>query len=198
MDDVTDALVTWGSAHFRRATRKRDMAASGRRRAALAALLVVVVAFVALTARLFVWPDVNQPARADAIVVLGGGGQRIPEGIALARAGYAPLLVLSVNRAQSCVPSTRTYRSMCFVPDPATTRGEAEEIGTLARSDHLHRVIVVASTPQATRARLRIGRCYSGQLLVVGVSPGNIFSWAYDIAYEWGALAKALVAQTSC
>lgn len=169
-----------------------------RRRITAAVLLVVLVGFLALTARLFVWPDTNAPLRSDAIIVLGGGGSRIPEGLLLAKEGYAPLLVFSVNRGQSCAPSDRDYRTICFIPNPASTRGEAREIAQLSRQFHLHRVILVVSTPQATRARLRVGRCYRGQVLVVGVSAGNPFDWAYALAYEWGALTKALVLQTGC
>jgi len=61
-----------------------------------------------------------------------------------------------------------------------------------------HRVIVVMPTTQATRARLRIGRCYPGQVLEVGVQPAGFWAWVRGIVYEWGALAKALVLQPSC
>ena len=59
---------------------------------AIAALLAL---FLVLTAVLFVWPATNAPRRSDAIVVLGGSGPRIQKGLALARAGYAPYLVIS-------------------------------------------------------------------------------------------------------
>ncbi len=53
-------------------------------------------------------------------------------------------------------------------------------------------------TTQATRARLRIGRCYSGQVLEVGVTPPDFWAWVRGIVYELPALAKALVLQPSC
>jgi uncharacterized SAM-binding protein YcdF (DUF218 family) len=165
----------------------------------LATVLVVIVAlFIGFTARLFVWPDLNAPVHADAIVVLGGEGDRIGEGLALAKEGYSHLLVLSLGRIQQCVPSTRQTTIRCFHANPLSTRGEARAIASLATQLHLHRIILVVSTPQATRARLRVGRCYPGQILVTGVSPGGPLHWVAALAYEWGALFKALVLQTRC
>jgi uncharacterized SAM-binding protein YcdF (DUF218 family) len=165
----------------------------------LATVVVVVVAlFIGFTARLFVWPDLNAPVHADAIVVLGGEGDRIGEGFALAKEGYAPLLVFSLSRVQTCPPSTGQTKIRCFHANPLSTRGEARDIASLATQLHLHRVILVVSTPQATRARLRVGRCYPGQILVTGVSPGGPLHWVQALAYEWGALFKALILQTRC
>ena len=48
---------------------------STRSRLIAAVALVVVLAAVALTLRLFVYPDLNAPERSDAIVVLGGNGR---------------------------------------------------------------------------------------------------------------------------
>jgi uncharacterized SAM-binding protein YcdF (DUF218 family) len=168
---------------------------SRRRTKVFLGLLAVLIG---LTARLFVWPDVNAPVHADAIVVLAGGGNRDAEAVSLATKGYAPLVAFSIYRGQQCVPSTRTIKVLCFVANPVSTRGEARAVGRLAKKYHLHRIILVVTTPQATRARLRVDRCYSGQLLVEGVSPGNPFGWLYDITYEWGALLKAAFWQTSC
>jgi uncharacterized SAM-binding protein YcdF (DUF218 family) len=176
------------------------MTRSGRRRShrAAAIVAVVVVVFVGFTARLFVWPDLNAPVHADAIVVLGGAGPRINDGFALAQEGVAPLLVFSLNHIQQCPPSTAQTTIRCFHPNPISTRGEGRAIRTLAARYHLHRIILVVSTPQATRARLRVGRCYHGQILVTAVSPGGPAQWIQALAYEWGALFKALVLQRSC
>ena len=57
-------------------------------------------------------------------------------------------------------------------------------------------MIVVTSTAQATRARLRIDRCFQGDLDVVTVQPD--FALVRDVVYEWGATLKALVLQRSC
>ena len=168
-------------------------------------LLVVAaaaVAFCVLTVRLFIVPDLNVPARADAIVVLGGNGAGpFDKGVRLAKEGYAPTIVFSLVPAYSCEPSAVHVpgeRILCFRANPQTTQGEARSIARLAARYRWHRIIVVMPTVQATRARLRIGRCYPGQVLEVGVTPAGVWAWVRGIVYEWPALAKALVLQPSC
>jgi hypothetical protein len=57
----------------------------------LTVLVVVVVAFVGLTAWLFVWPASATPERADAVVVFAGGrGERLRAAMRLIRDGVAP------------------------------------------------------------------------------------------------------------
>jgi hypothetical protein len=173
-----------------------------RSRVVAAVVLALVLAFVALTLRLFVYPDLNAPERSDAIVVLGGhGAGPSDEGVALAREGYAPTLVFSTVPDFQCEPAVYhlpTEHVVCFAPEPQTTQGEARSIVHLAGMHHWHKIIVVVPTTQATRARLRIGRCYSGQMLEVGVAPAGFWAWMREIVYEWGALGKALVLQPSC
>ncbi len=68
---------------------------STRSRIIAAVALVVVLAFVALTLRLFVYPDLNAPERSDAIVVLGGNGAGpFDAGVALAEEHEAPTIVV--------------------------------------------------------------------------------------------------------
>jgi uncharacterized SAM-binding protein YcdF (DUF218 family) len=164
--------------------------------------LVVVLAVVALTLRLFVYPDLNAPERSDAIVVLGGNGAGpFDAGVALAKEHEAPTIVLSLVPGYSCQPgvlSLPAERVLCFRADPQTTQGEARSIAHLAAQYHWHRIIVVMPTVQATRARLRIGRCYSGQVLGVGVQPAGFWAWVRGIVYEWPSLVKALVLQRGC
>ena len=148
------------------------------RRIALAALAVLVVGFVGLTVRLFVYPDLNTPERSDAIAVLGGNGDGPDRtGLELARHGYAPTVVFSINPSQSCDALRAALphlRVICFFPQPNTTQGEARAIGHLAASEGWHRIIVVMPTTQATRARLRVGWCYPGQVLEVGFQSARV------------------------
>ena len=179
---------------------------STRVRIVAAIVFVLVVVFCVMTAILFVYPDLNPPERSDAIVVLGGhGAPAFDKGVALAKQGYAPQLVLSLQNWQSCGP----YQSYlahhlpkmhvnCFKSNPQTTQGEARAIEAFAKHDHWTRIIVVIPTTQASRARLRIGRCYSGQVLEVAFSPQGIGEWLEQFAYEWGAMFKAVVLQPSC
>ena len=175
---------------------------SKRARITAIAALALVLVFCALTLRLFVFPDLNTPARSDAIVVLGGTPGAGEEGIALAKEGYAPTIAFSLDyptfpcgHSLAHVP---TERVLCFLAHPRTTQGEARSIAHLAGEYHWHQIIVVMRTTQATRARLRIGRCYPGKVLEVGVTPSSLSDWVHGIIYEWGALMKALVLQPSC
>ena len=86
---------------------------------------------------------------------------------------------------------------ICFNPVPPTTQGEAEFVGQLAKKYHWHSIAIVAITPQDSRARLRVARCFPGQVYVV-TAPIRLSTWPYQIAYEWAALLKALVIQRGC
>ncbi len=161
-------------------------------------LVVTSAIILSLSATLFVWPTTNAPLRSDAIVVLGGSGPRLQKGMALARAGYAPYLVLSAGDHTACPPPPHGVQVICFVPHPDTTQGEARAVTKLAHDHDWRQIIVVPGTPQTTRARIRFDRCYHGTLLFVPVSPGGRRSWIHNIIYEWGALAKALTLQRGC
>jgi uncharacterized SAM-binding protein YcdF (DUF218 family) len=169
-------------------------------RRVLITAVIVLVAFVAVTARLIVWPAQGMPALVDAIVVLAGPGTRLPAGVQLAREGRAPVLVVSqghLGYGGSCPAPIAGVRIICFDPNPADTRGEAEYAEALAKRYGWHSIAVVATSEQATRARLIVGRCFNGSIYVVtGSMPWQ--QVPYQIAYGWAALAKALVVQRSC
>jgi len=169
------------------------------RRIVFLAVAALVALFLVLTAVLFVWPATNAPRRSDAIVVLGGSGPRIQKGLALARAGYAPYLVLSggFDRAH-CPAPPPGVKVICFVPHPGTTQGEARAVAKLARANKWPQIIVVSGIPQTTRARIRFDRCYHGILLFDPASPGGLGEWIHNVIYEWGALAKAETLQRGC
>jgi hypothetical protein len=161
---------------------------------------VLVVVFLILSSIFYVWPATNTPQRVDAIVVLGGtpSEARWQRGLALARAGFAPVLVQSDNPWTPCPRGPAEVKVICFDPEPSTTQGEAVDIARLARDHHWHRLLIVTDIPQVTRARIRIERCFTGTLLFNAVSPGSIEQWLYGVVYEWGALAKALTLQRAC
>ncbi len=89
------------------------------------------------------------------------------------------------------------YRVICFQPYPGTTQGEAQFVGRLAKQYHWHSVALVTTPDQDTRARIRFGRCVADGVYVV-TTPLAASQWPYAIAYQWGALFKALVLQRSC
>jgi uncharacterized SAM-binding protein YcdF (DUF218 family) len=166
----------------------------------VAALIVLVGTLGAATGRLFVWPAQGMPAHVDAIVVLGGPGDRLGKGLELAHQDRAPVLAISEGlwvppslcRARGHVPKV-----ICFQPEPATTQGEAQFAGGLAKKYHWRSMILVTTPDQDTRARIRFGRCFSGHVYVV-TTPLPASQWLYEIAYQWGATFKAEVLQRGC
>jgi hypothetical protein len=166
----------------------------------VAALAGIVIAVLAVTARLFVSPDQGMPAKVSAIVSLDRPGGTLTAALRLAAQHRAPYLVISLGTPEgafACPGRIAQVKLICFNPSPGTTQGEAEFVGRLARKYHWQSVAVVTITPQDTRARLRIGRCFAGPVYVVP-TPIALVSWPYQIAYEWGALVKALVVQRGC
>ena len=160
----------------------------------------VALAFAAATARVLIWPGELVPAKADAIVMLAGPGGRLPVALRLAAQHRAPVLVVSrgwMGYGGPCPPPTPGVRTICFEPDPGDTRGEAEYVGALARKNAWHSLIVVATRPQAVRARLLFSRCFGGQVHVA-TAPLPWTSWLYQVAYGWGSLVKASLLVRGC
>jgi len=161
---------------------------------------VVFVVFLIVTARLFVWSPDDRPTHANAIVALGGdpGEHRAKAALELARSGYARIVVISLGGYRvACPPSTRRVQVICFKPDPVNTRGEAEFVARMASRRHWRTIIVVPERTQTTRARLLFKRCTNVNLEMVPVSD-PLTRLPLQVAYEWGALFKALVLKTSC
>jgi hypothetical protein len=160
---------------------------------------VFFIACVA-TARLFIWPAQGMPSRVDAIVMLDSPGHPLNFAVHLAKQHRAPFLVVSQGTPASRDPCPRQVPGVtliCFNPTPPTTRGEAESVGRLAKKYHWRSIAVVAITPQDTRARLRVERCFPGQVYVV-TAPIRASTWPYQIGYEWAALVKALFIERGC
>jgi hypothetical protein len=180
--------------------------ADGRRRSlrgcrrAFAAAIALVVAFGLVTARLFVWPAQGMPARVSAIVMLAGPGNRLPVALQLAGEHRAPVLVVSQGQhgyGGPCPPPTPGVKLICFEPNPGDTRGEAEFVGRLAARYRWNSIVLVTSSEQDTRARILMGRCFGGSTYVITASL-PMGSWPHQIAYEWGALFKALALYRAC
>jgi hypothetical protein len=146
--------------------------------------------------------SIGMPSKVDAILMLDSSPWRtLGTAIRLAHQHRAPYLLISLGSPESatyeCPRPMPQVKVICFNPRPATTQGEAEFLGRLAREHRWHSVVVVTMTPQASRARLRVERCFPGQVNVV-TTPIPLSSWPYQLAYQWGALMKALLVQRSC
>ena len=170
-------------------------------RGAVVGCAIVTALLGIVTARVFVWPDLQPlPVRADAIVELAGPGDDDRDRVALelARDRRAPVIVQSTLASDTaCLPPVTGVQLVCFHPDPVTTRGEARYIGTLAAREDWHSVILVTTPDQAWRARLRVSRCFPGKVYIA-TAHLPAWDWLRQIPYQWLASIKALTIERSC
>jgi hypothetical protein len=172
-----------------------------RRRVGVVAVVLFVV-FAATTARVFVWPSLPPlPDHVDAIIELAGPGDRDAAAIDLAKEHRAPLLVQSTvasdARSDRCLQPMPEITIECFHPVPETTRGEARWIGERAAELHWRSIIIVTTPDHAWRARLRVERCFPGEVYVA-TSPLPALDWMKQIPYQWAATVKAELFQRDC
>lgn len=162
-------------------------------------IAVVVAVAVAALWPVYVTPRTDEPAPADAILVLGGAHDgREQLALRLARAGYAPrVLVSDPYEGESGLINwicgdTYDFEVVCFDPAPRTTAGEMGYLAEQARAHGWRRVIVVTFTPHITRARYLLGKCWDGAALFVDPRPSlSVPRWAYDYLYQSIAFVKA-------
>jgi uncharacterized SAM-binding protein YcdF (DUF218 family) len=169
----------------------------------MAVSAVVLAGVSVLTAHLFIWPDLPPlPQRADVIVQLGGPGDRRVVALDLARQGRAPLVAISVSVSEARTQwgdegRLRDVSVVCFHSEPFTTRGEARAIAGMAERYGWHSVILVTTPDQASRATLRVSRCFHGEIFVA-TARLPWYQWPTQIVYQSGATVKAYTFETSC
>lgn len=177
------------------------------RRWVAATVAVVVAAWLVLGYFYIVDPaTTSHPHKADAIVVLGPSlPDRVAQAVRLAGTLGVDQLAVSIGDTSSqasaypCAGAPATVRVTCFVPSPYTTRGEAREVGELARRRGWHSVIVIAPVAQVARARMLVGRCFSGSVQMVRTADHSGFAnWVYQFVYQSGAFVKALTVGRGC
>jgi hypothetical protein len=165
-------------------------------------LIGVVVCLLALIAvmevRLFIAPPTGSAPHPQAVIVLGGYGDRPQRGIALAHAEHIPTVAFSTGAPNQCPTHYEGLAVKCFYPQPVSTQGEARAITALAHQNHWTRLLVVAGTTQVARAELRLGRCFNGQVAVNGVNPPSFARWTFELLYDNAAMVKAVVWQWGC
>lgn len=171
-----------------------------RKRRWLAGMVgLLIAAFLAASCMLFVWPATDQPRHVDGILSLNGTDEvaRQAKAVTLAEEGYAPVLLFSRGNVSGPCPRVRAVKVVCFVPSPQRTVGEVRFAATYARQHGWHSLMVVAGRAQVTRARLLMGRCFSGRVLLVAAN-FQLPHFPFEVAYEWGALGKALLVDRQC
>ncbi len=174
--------------------------------AGVLALLLAAVVGIALD-RAYLQPKIDRHLTpADAIVVLGGNPyDRFEYGLELAEQGLSRQVVLSnsvgaddTRMQELCARSITGVQVTCFLPQPWTTRGEAQEVQRLAAARGWDDIIVVTTTAHLERARFILERCYHQTMQMTDFperrgTAETVFGWGYQSA-GW---LKALY-QTGC
>lgn len=188
-----------------------------RARAPAAAVLGAALVWLLVCWAVLQHPRVDAPAPSDALFVLGPHDPvRMAEAARLMEAGTAPVLVVATPQPRSGYSSEalrfmrekafcpgggdaggrgageRGYEVVCFEPDPSTTQGEAMALRELAGDRGWNHVSVLTYRQHVPRARLLLGRCYSGRLDALSFDysfgPRQVL---YQFLYQSGGFVKA-------
>ncbi|MEX5271064.1 YdcF family protein [Kocuria sabuli] len=156
----------------------------------------------------FQHPRTEQPARSDALLVLGPPDRiRMAEALRLMDAGLAPVLVVATpatgdhgddpgeahyTHAEQACTTDPGYEVICFRPDPSTTQGEAVRLRELGEQRGWEHVSVLTYRQHVARSRLLLTRCYAGELDVLAFDyPSVPRGLLREFAYQSGGFVKA-------
>ena len=200
---------------FRMTRNLSDPPPSPRRRTRLRWSTLALTAFSVVCAiatwNLFIAPSrtsVEDVTGSDAVVMfVGGRGERLETALQIIDADKANVLVIPNGTSPSWPAANelcdgRTdldIEIVCLTPNPDTTRGEAQAIGTLATERGWTSLIMVTSTYHLERAGLLLKRCYEGEVIPVEAPPDlSPWSWGSRIIHEWAGTAQAQLLDRNC
>lgn len=186
-----------------------------RRRAACwsaAALIVIATTVAALTtAGAVLFPQINSPQRADAIVVVAGAADdRYVYARHLAEEGLADRILVSRPHGMSsytsaidayCAASPVTARDgreidvECFAPDTDTTEGETTAATRIAHQRRWESLLVLTYWGHVSRVRLYFEQCFEGAVYVTDTPRPLSKSRKDALLHETGGHIKALFAR---
>ncbi len=174
------------------------------RRLLTTALLVVLVVYGA-GALLFLLRDDDPLREADAVVVLAGGSSRLPEALALVRAGAASVLFVSADpsgkdgaRDSVCAGGrVDGAQLVCREAHPFSTRGEARLVAQLAEERGWDRIAIVTSRYHLFRAERLFARCTDAELVMRGVEESMVRN-IVAVPLEWLKLGLAETFRRGC
>ncbi|MDX6505051.1 MAG: hypothetical protein QOE29_2176 [Gaiellaceae bacterium] len=154
---------------------------------------------------LLLHPKSDKPAKADVVMVLAGDARyRLPTAMRLMRRHVATTLIISDGRNSNsalarklCDNSPPAFHTLCFRPEPYSTRGEAQTFARLAAQNHWTSVAVVSSPTHLTRLRILFGRCFHGTLYAVRSAQSKL-SKLESVFFETGKLAVETTLVRSC
>lgn len=171
------------------------------RRSAFVALLAGVAAAGIAVRCIMLPPQDPLPAHADVAFVLGPvTHDRLATAHRLLDRGVVSTILISIPLAAKTPgsPDQRRYAScaartdvICDSAEPHTTRGEARMLERHAVEHGWSSAIVITQTAHLLRARLLVGRCFSGGLTMAASGEPPEGGWPYQFAYQIAATAKA-------
>jgi len=164
----------------------------------LLALLSLLLAYVVL------WPAVNRPDRADAVVVLSGDhGERLHLALRLIEDGVTGTLVMAGEPDSARVIELCTvdqpFEVVCLRPQPDSTSAEARATAQLVDERGWERIVVATTTYHVARARLIFGRCLGKRpQMVAADAPYGGLKAMRSVAHEALGLVHAVSLQRRC
>ncbi|MCS5713712.1 YdcF family protein [Herbiconiux sp. CPCC 205716] len=167
----------------------------------------LVLALFVVAVRLIVFPDLSDPTKADAVLVLGPPTvQRLETAQTLMDDGLATNLVISVPEGVEDDQEHTRLRDLCLgrsdrpveciTPEPFTTQGEARLAERLMEQRGWTSLLVVTSVTHVSRAQLLFDRCLDGAARAQFVSDERDYDarrWADEFLYQSGAWLKAVL-----
>lgn len=164
-------------------------------------LVAGLVAWLAVCVDVLLSPQIDPQQRVDAVYVIGPAETRIDQALALMDDGLAPVLLATTSVKDSgetyetghCGTVAPTYRVECVLPDPYTTRGEAQVLGEKVAAHGWTRVAVLTRTAHVPRTRMLMERCTDAEVLMWGADRGDrsIVGVLETFIYQSAAWAKA-------
>lgn len=165
---------------------------------AAAFCVALVLAWITAGFWLFVMPAADSPQSSDVLFVLGPPDDRIGYAEELMEQGDAGTLAVSSPMDQAgrftapICQAARSYRIICFYPEPFTTQGEARALQSMSQQYDWSKASVLTAQHHITRARVIIDRCYMGDLRMIRYdTPLSLMTWAYLYVYQTAAFIKA-------
>lgn len=132
------------------------------------------------------------------ILLSGDHGERQTLALRLLEEAVAPTLVLvgtsdgGVEKDLCSAP--KSFEVVCVRLNPDSTRNEARATAELAEQRGWRSLVVVTSTPHATRAHMLFSRCFDGSVATLGAwPPYGRAEVGRQVVREWFATAKALM-----
>lgn len=166
----------------------------------LISVVAVLVAWFIAAFQHFYNVHTIAPAKADAVVMLGGASkERLLDAMMLRADLNAPYLVISNTNTPGNATADEYCKThsnkaiypdvVCFTPAPMDTRGEATELGKLAAKNGWKNIVVVTSNYHNERAGTLMHQCVNAEVTMMATTPNfTPWQWLRRFVIETGGL----------